>query len=155
MNFLFKNSHKINNPVLIADIISAAVLVLMLYTSITKIIDYGTFRAVLEKSPLLHDFATLIAFVLPVTEILVVLLLFVPRTRLTGLYISLFLLGVFTIYIICMVAFSPDLPCNCGGVLKFLTWTNHIYFNLFFILLSIQGIIFYRKSKIRKSSPPP
>jgi hypothetical protein len=155
MNLILKYQHKINKPVLIADIFSAMVLLLFLYTAFSKLFDYGTFRFVLKKSPLLYRFAGFIAIALPIVELLLVLLLFIPRTRLAGLYVAFFLILLLTGYLVYMIAFTSELPCNCGGVLKLLTWKQHIFFNLFFILLSFAGILLYKRNKNTKSSPPP
>lgn len=155
MNLILKYQPKINKSVLIADIISGVLLLLFLYTALSKLFDYETFRFVLKKSPLLYRFAGFIAIALPIAELLVVLLLFIPRTRLTGLYAAFFLILLFTGYLVYMIAFTPDLPCNCGGVLKLLTWKQHIFFNLFFILLSLTGILLYKRNKNTRSSPPP
>lgn len=155
MKLFFKKPLSTDKSMAIADIISGLVLLLMLYTSLSKLTDYETFRYVLQKSPLLHRFAGIIAIGLPTAELGTAFLLFIPVTKLKGLYVSLFLLILFTFYIIYMLSFSPELPCNCGGVLKFLTWKTHIYFNLFFILLSVHGIILYRKSTCRLSRSPP
>lgn len=149
------SNHKINKKILISDIISGILLLLLLYTALSKLADHETFLFVLKKSPLLHAFAEFIAISLPITELLVALLLFIPRMRLTGLFASIFLIGLFTVYLIYMITFSPDLPCQCGGALSLLTWKQHIFFNLFFIFLSLCGIFLYNKNKNRRSSPPP
>lgn len=154
MNLTFTYPHKINT-VLIADTISAMLLLLFLYTALSKLSDYESFRFVLSKSPLLKHYAGFIAVALPVEELLVALLLFIPPTRVTGLYISFILISLFTLYLIYMITFTPDLPCNCGGVLKLLSWKQHIFFNLFFIVLCLAGIFLYKRNKNRRSSPPP
>jgi len=154
MNLTFIYRLKINTA-LIADLISAALLLLFLYTAVSKLSDYESFRFVLTKSPLLYPFAGFISIALPITELFMALLLFIPRTRLTGLYASFILISLLTLYLIYMIAFTPDLPCNCGGVLKLLSWKQHIFFNLFFMLLSLCGIFLYQKNKNRRSSSPP
>jgi len=141
--------------VFIADSISATVLSLLLYTSVSKLLDYDSFKAVLSMSPLVKSFAGIIAYLLPVLEIMVSLLLFIPSTRKRGLEIAFGLITGFTIYLAGMILFAPDLPCNCGGVLKSLSWQQHILFNLLFILLSLLGIILYNKhNKTIKQTPP-
>lgn len=142
-------------PVIIADIISAIVLLLLLYTAFSKIVDYKNFRQALSASPLLQPFAGTIAWILPVAEIGVAALLFFPATRLKGLNISFILLSILTLYLIYMILFTPELPCNCGGVLKNLTWPQHIIFNLFFIGLSAAGIAAYNKHKETMKQTPP
>lgn len=138
-----------------ADIISGILLLLFLYTSLSKLADYEVFKNVLSASPLLKSLDGVVAWLLPVTELVVVVLLFIPSKRLKGLYASFVLISLFTLYLIYMITFTPHLPCNCGGVLKLLTWPQHIFFNLFFILLSLFGILLYQRSKNRKSSQPP
>ena len=150
-----KNNNKSIRQILIPDIISGIVLLLFLYTSLSKLKDYELFKNVLTVSPLLKPVAGIIAWLLPVTEIVIVVLLFVPRMRSKGLYASFILISIFTIYLVYMVLFTPHLPCNCGGVLKSLTWPQHIFFNLFFILLSLTGILLYKRDRNRRSSPPP
>ncbi|HEY5463216.1 MAG TPA: MauE/DoxX family redox-associated membrane protein [Hanamia sp.] len=136
-----KNDFRINNHIFIADIISGILLLLFLYTSLSKLADYETFKNVLSASPLLKPLASVVAWLLPVTELVLVVLLFFPAVRLKGLYASFIFISLFTLYLIYMITFTPDLPCQCGGVLKLLTWPQHIFFNLFFILLSLSGII--------------
>lgn len=155
MNLTLKYQNKILKLILISDIISALLLLLFLYTSLSKLIDYETFKNVLSASPLLKPVAGVVAWLLPVTELLIVVLLFIPAMRLKGLYASLILISLFTMYLIYMIASTPNLPCNCGGVLKLLTWKQHIFFNVFFILLSLAGILLYKRNKTTRSSPPP
>lgn len=155
MNITLKYQYKINKPVLIADIISGMVLVLFLYTSLSKLAGYEVFKNVLSVSPLLKPFAAIIVWLLPVTEIAIAVLLFIPDLREKGLSASVILLTLFTLYLGYMILFTPHLPCNCGGVLKSLTWPEHIVFNLLFILLSFTGILLYNKNRNRRSSPPP
>jgi len=138
-----------------ADIISGVVLLLFLYTSLSKLADYEAFKNVLTASPLLKPVAGLIAWLVPVSELVIVVLLFIPPYRLKGLYASFILICFFTLYLIYMIVFALHLPCSCGGVIKLLTWPQHIFFNSFFILLSLTGIFLYRRSKNTRSDCPP
>jgi len=141
--------------IFIADIISGILLLLFLYTSLSKLTHYETFKAALHSSPLLKPVAGLIAWLLPVTEIVIAIMLFLPVTREKGLKASFITISLFTLYLLYMITFTPHLPCNCGGVLKSLTWPQHIFFNLFFILLALTGILLYKKNRNRQSEPPP
>lgn len=146
---------KKNHTLIIADIISALLLVLFMYTSVSKLTGYQVFKDVLTASPLLKSYAGIIAWLLPLTEIAIVVLLFIPRYRIRGLIASVILITLFTIYLVYMIAFTPNLPCSCGGVIRLLTWPQHIVFNLFFIFLSFTGIILYRRANNLESSSPP
>ena len=140
---------------LIADIISSILLILFLYTALSKLWDYENFRGTLSRSPLLAPFAALLAVLIPVAELIIVVLLFLPTFRRWGFYASFNLITLFTGYLIYMILRTPDLPCSCGGVLAALSWKQHIFFNLVFILLSLAGIILYKRNTNRRSSPPP
>jgi hypothetical protein len=150
-----KHPKKIGRRMLFADMISGLLLLLFLYTSISKLTDNELFKNVLTASPLLKRYAGIIAWLIPSTEVAIAILLFIPRFRIKGLIASVILIALFTIYLLYMIAFTPNLPCSCGGVIKLLTWPQHIMFNLFFIFLSLTGIILYHRTKSLDSSPPP
>lgn len=139
----------------IIESISLILVLLFTYTAVSKILEHDLFAIVLSEAPAIGKYATLISWLLPAAEILVVILLLVPSLRLTGLFASLFLLLVFTMYLLWMVVFRINLPCNCGGVLKALSWKQHIFFNLFFIVLSACCIILYPGHKIHLQKTPP
>lgn len=140
--------------IIIADSISSLMLLLFLYTSLNKLLDHHLFKSVLLASPLLRPFAGIISWLLPFSEIAIVVLLLIPSTRLGGLYASFVLISLLTIYLAYMLLFTPNLPCGCGGVLKILTWPQHIVFNLFCILLSGFGIILYKRNECIPRTPP-
>jgi uncharacterized membrane protein YphA (DoxX/SURF4 family) len=119
--------------------------ILFLYTAISKFMDYSVFKEQIAISPILAPVAKLIAAGLPWVEILVTVLLIVPRWRLKGFYASLFLMTAFTIYIAATLAFSEHIPCSCGGIIAEMSWTQHMIFNSLFIVLAITGIILMRK----------
>lgn len=125
---------------LIIEIISGLLILLFLYTGLSKLLEHDTFVYNLGKSPLLTPFAGFLSIALPVGEIILAGLLLMKRTQLMGLWLSLGLLGVFTIYLIYMVNFTDHLPCSCGGVIAKMSWKQHIFFNLFFVLLSAIAI---------------
>lgn len=121
---------------LIIEIISALLILLYVYTSLSKFFNHKGFIVALEEIPALKNHAVAIAWLLPVCELLIASLIFIPATRVVGLYASLLALVIFTSYLICMVSFMRELPCNCGGVLNRITWKQHILFNAFFLLMN-------------------
>lgn len=131
-------------PVFIT-IVTSLLILLFTYTALSKLLDYRMFVRSLSESPLIHKGADTIGWLLPATELLVVLLLFFERSRKAGLYASLTLLVLFTLYLLYMVLFVADLPCSCGGVLRQLSWRQHVWFNLFFIIMNVLGLFALRK----------
>lgn len=132
----------------LVEIISSLLILLFIYAAVSKLLDYQTFKSQLSKSPFITEFSGVTAWMLPVGEILVSLALVSKRTRLLGLYAYLFIMTMFTAYIYAMLNFSYYVPCSCGGVLEKMSWTQHFWFNILFIVLSIAGIILH--SSLRK-----
>ncbi|MEO9020990.1 MAG: MauE/DoxX family redox-associated membrane protein [Ginsengibacter sp.] len=131
----------------IPDIISGLLILLFVYAAVAKLIDRPHFEAVLSQMLLIGGLGSFISIALPVTELLISALLLFPVMRLKGLYASLGLMILFTLYIGYMILFAKNLPCNCGGVLERMNWHQHLIFNLFFIILSVIGIKLYQSNK--------
>lgn len=131
-----------------SEISSAILILLFAYTSSSKLINFHSFVIVLSKSPLINSYSHLIAIVLPLVELIISALLFIPKHREKGFVFSTFLMFFFTLYIAYMLAFAPDLPCSCGGVLQSMGWKEHLIFNCFFMLLSIMGWLTESNNKI-------
>ncbi|WP_394370783.1 MauE/DoxX family redox-associated membrane protein [Chitinophaga rhizophila] len=136
---------------LLIDILSALLVFLFIYTGISKLLDYHTFRRQLGQSPFITSYASVIVWALPLGEIIIAGLLLYSRTRLLGFYLSFFLLSLFTFYLIAMLRLSYFIPCSCGGVLQHLSWDAHIVFNIVFVILSTIGVLLHVK-QIRTQS---
>ena len=132
---------------LITDVISGLLIFLFVYTAVSKLTEIDTFRAAIKQAPFISDRSVFFSWAVPVTELLVSMLLFLPATRTIGLFGAFILMLTFTVYIGYMVGFSPHLPCSCGGVLKQMSWTQHLFFNIAFTILALVGILLHKKSK--------
>lgn len=124
----------------IVEIITILYISMFLYTAISKWSDYTMTREQMALMPLLMPVAHIIVWLLPATEIVISLLIFFPQTRKTGLYTATTLMMLFSLYIIYMMLFYPQLPCSCGGFLTELSWPGHLVFNGVFIVLGIVAI---------------
>jgi hypothetical protein len=122
------------------EIIASLFILLFVYTSANKFIDFQNFRSVLHGSPLIREKAYIIAWLIPITELLISVFLFFPKLRRLGLWGSLIIMTLFTGYLAYMLFFSDVRPCSCGGVISKMTWNQHFIFNIFFTLLAIVGI---------------
>lgn len=118
------------------------------YTAMMKILNHESFRHALEQMPLLKTGAAVIAWAVPLTELMIVLLLLFPGTGVKGIWASLLLLTVFTCYLGYMVLSDSKLPCSCGGIISTLSWNEHIVVNLLFIGLSALGVWLHMPGKI-------
>lgn len=131
----------------IIETISSILVFLFLYTALSKFTDLKTFTFSLSQSPILKEFPAPAAYLIPSAEVMIVLFLIFPKTRYLGLWSSMLLLTLFTVYLIAMISFYKHLPCGCGGVISKLSWTQHVPFNIFFILLSLTAIRLHKKSE--------
>ena len=129
------------------DLICALLVFLFVYTSLSKLLDYPSFSRQLSQSPFITRYSSIIAWALPAGELVIALLLIIRQTRLKGLYLSFFLLSLFTCYLVAMLKYSPYIPCSCGGVLQHLSWQAHIVFNIAFIIITIIGVLLQVKQK--------
>jgi len=135
---------------ILLECISALLIMLFLYASLSKFLDFYTFTGEMNNQPLPNSWTPFLVWFIPCSEILMCIALLFERTRLIGLYAALFFMSLFTIYsIIIVLNFFGRIPCSCGGVIKRLTWTQHIVLNLFFVGLSISGIVLQRRNSFK------
>lgn len=128
------------------SVIRYALCFLFLYTSFNKLMAYDYYLYDLKRSPVLGHYATIIAILIPTAELLVAGLLLLEKTIKGGLLGSLVLMIVFTLYVSYVVFFASYRPCSCGGIIRNLTWPQHLVFNIFFVALSILGLYLQRRS---------
>ncbi len=122
------------------EIICMLYLFLFVYAAVSKLSVFDEFKIQIGQSAMLTPVADIVAWVIPFIEILIALLLLIPRLRLIGLYAAFNLMVMFTVYIFVILNFSDDIPCSCGGVIEKLGWTEHLFFNLAFVVLAAIGI---------------
>jgi len=124
------------------ECISALLILLFVYASLSKFLDFHTFYREMDNQPLPNSWTPFLVWAIPCTEIAISVSLIFERTRLLGFYASLVVMGLFTVYTgIILMHFFPYVPCSCGGVIKRLTWTQHLALNLFFVAISIVGVV--------------
>ena len=119
--------------------------ILFVYTAVSKLVHLDIFQWRLERMPYISHYASLISWVVPFLELVIVGLLWFPKYRTMALYASLILLGLFTTYIIVVLKYSDSIPCSCGGVISALGWRDHILLNVSFMALSLLGILWSKK----------
>ncbi|TCC98823.1 MauE/DoxX family redox-associated membrane protein [Pedobacter hiemivivus] len=128
----------------ISEFIVFLCILLFSYAAFSKLMDFANFRLQLGSSPYISNFAAVLVWLIPGTEILSAGMMVFSRSRKAGLYIFTTLMAAFTIYIAFMLSFSEHTPCICGGIISSLGWFYHMIFNLGFLLLGIEAIRNYR-----------
>lgn len=128
-------------------------ILLWIYASLSKLINYQLARHQMLNQVFPHTAALILTWLVPVAELITGLLLCFPKSVGIGLRISLFLLSIFTAYILGgLLHFYPRMPCSCGGVIQSLSWEWHLAFNLFFLGLNFIAIIQTNKKRRSRHS---
>ncbi|WP_212003899.1 MauE/DoxX family redox-associated membrane protein [Chitinophaga sp. HK235] len=125
--------------------------VLLSYTASSKLMDISLFAHDMGKQPFSKTLVPIITWAVPIVELVILLLLIIPRFRITGLKAATGLMLVFTIYaILILLRVFPEVPCSCGGVIRSLTWKQHLVFNVSFLILGIAGLVSYPNKPLLK-----
>lgn len=121
--------------------IIAFLVLLWSYTAASKLINLERFKQELHNQTFNKTMSAFLLWFIPISELLTAILLIIKKTRLLGLILSSILMILFTGYIaLVLLNYYDRTPCSCGGVLKELGWQAHLYFNLFFLLISLIGV---------------
>ena len=122
---------------LFSEVVACLFIFLFVYTAINKLIDIKSFETTLSLSPFLRTTAPLLAWAIPIIELLISFLLFIPKFRKIGLLFGSILMGLFTSYVGFMISVSTGLPCTCGGVIAKMSWSQHLIFNTGICIISV------------------
>ncbi|OJV22619.1 MAG: hypothetical protein BGO21_05545 [Dyadobacter sp. 50-39] len=119
-------------------------------------IDYTAFRGQMLNQAFPSWVAHLLIWLLPPAELLAVLMLTTQSLRLAGMWLSTLMMSAFTVYIgLVLIDFYDRAPCSCGGVVSQLSFQGHFVFNLFFLALSILGVMLARKGALSQNTNKP
>lgn len=136
---------------LILNVVIFLLLVLWVPVSIDKILNFPIFKTGILTQPFSNQIGYILIYTLPVLEILIVLMLVSEKMRKIGLILSTTLMIAFTGYItVALLGAWEKLPCGCGSVINGMNWTQHFFFNMIFLILSLVGL--YLLNKLRDSN---
>jgi len=134
---------------IIIEIISSLLILLFLYASFSKWLAFKTFIGEMNNQPFPNWMTPFLVWSIPILEVLIAVGLIFEKTRVRSLYASLFLMLAFTIYTVVVLLHAfKYIPCSCGGVIRKLTWPQHLIFNLFFVGISLLGIILKKREPV-------
>nr|WP_312362415.1 MauE/DoxX family redox-associated membrane protein [Sphingobacterium sp.] len=125
-------------------------LLLWVAVSIDKLLDFAAFKDGILRQPFSDSLGYILIYTLPALELITVLGLVTEKFRKPGLVLSMVLMTAFTAYIaVALLGAWEELPCGCGSIISGMNWTQHFFFNLFFLMLSGWG--YYLWYKLRGS----
>ena len=132
-------------------LISIALLLMWIPVGLDKLIHFEVFKASIMRQPFSHTLGQVLIYTLPPLELLTAVCIVSSRFRLVGFGLSSLLMAAFTTYIgLALLGMWEKLPCGCGSVISGMSWTQHFWFNLFFLALSILG--YYVERKLQRSN---
>ncbi|WP_047419600.1 MauE/DoxX family redox-associated membrane protein [Cellulophaga sp. Hel_I_12] len=122
-------------------------ILLWVYAATSKLLMYDEFQIQLSKSPFVSKYSSQLVWIIPLTEYVLAGLFLFQKYILNAFYLSLSMMALFTLYILFVLNFSESIPCSCGGIIGQLSWNEHLFFNVAFILLAFLGIVFLKRQK--------
>jgi len=145
---LFSSAFIQKRRTLIIHIISALLILLFTYTSFSKLLSAQMFYDEMNNQPLPNWMTPYLVWGIPSVEILVSVALMYGKTRKLGLYASVLLMAIFSVYVsLAVFNVFERTPCSCGGVIKELNWTQHLIFNPFFLIAAFWGLSLIKTPK--------
>jgi len=131
---------------IVLEVLSSLLIVLFVYAGVSKWLDFKTYVGEIDNQPFPNWMTPALAWLIPLSEITIALLLLFARTQLLGFWASFVLMTLFTVYtILILLKFFGRVPCSCGGIIEKLTWNQHLFFNLFFVGVAVTGIVLRKK----------
>jgi hypothetical protein len=124
----------------------SGLLLLFVYLAFSKLYNYTSFKPFSGQSLLGGSEAVVVALAIPITVSPVSVSLFFrgQRLRLRGPRGSFVTITIITLYLACMIFFTPTLSRSCDGLLKQITANQFLILTIFFLALSLVGIALKR-----------
>ncbi|SFT15885.1 MauE/DoxX family redox-associated membrane protein [Sphingobacterium wenxiniae] len=139
----------------IVTLISIILLLLWIPVSLDKLAHFQVFKAGILRQPFSDSLGQVLVYTLLPLEILTAICIVIGRFRLVGFGLSSLLMAAFTGYIgVALLGAWEKLPCGCGSVISGMSWTQHFWFNLFFLALSVLGYYLQRSLHRNSGSGP-
>jgi putative oxidoreductase len=127
---------------IVLEIICFLLIGMFLYAAVSRWLDFKTFIADINNQPLPNQLTNWLVYIIPALQVLAALALVFEKFRLAGFWLCLTITLLYIIYNTLVLAnYFGRIPCTCGGMIKHLTWTQHLIFSLFFAGISLTGII--------------
>lgn len=136
------------------DLLSMVIGALWVYAALSKLADFDTTRQQMLNQVFPVWMAEILAWAVPLTELAIIPMLLYHPAQQVGLFSSLILLAAFSIYIsITMTGIFGRIPCSCGGIIRNMGYWEHLFFNLFFVALSVIAIkLNYKRQEAPKGT---
>lgn len=121
------------------NIVSYLFIAIFVYASLIKGLNLNVFQGQMMQSPIIpKNWIPFISIFIPLAELIIAILLIVPRYNVIGLGLSYSMMLFFSLYLASLVfAYGDNVPCACGGILGQLGYPIHISFNIILTIISL------------------
>lgn len=137
----------------IVDVLISLFVLLFIYTAANKLINFEYNVRSMHNQPLVTWLVEILIYAVPISEILIVILLILNKTKLLGLYLFTAMMFIFSGYVALVLSNYYDrVPCSCGGLMKELGWKSHLALNITFSLLGLLAIYLTKKGEDNMSN---
>lgn len=134
--------HKTN---VVAEIITALLIMVFVYTGVSILIAQQTFLQQLKMDYYTGGYANWLSWMIPFEVLIIAALLLFKNTRLAGYYAFTFLIVLFPISNITILISGKPLTCSCGGIIQQLSWQQYLVLHSSFLVLGIVSISLQKK----------
>lgn len=130
------------NPHPFIILITGFLIILWAYASFSKLFDLNRFQHAMMTQVFPKWIGKIFTYLVPLVEIAIIVLLLIPETRLIGMYSSMFLMFLFTLYVGGAVfQIYERHPCACGGLFGRLGWHKHFKVNIMLTIVALAGVV--------------
>ena len=128
------------------ELIVIVTIIIFATSAIDKVINFSNFYVKFAKIPLINlTELWYLAYVLIISELAIVITLFLDKTRLFGLYLAFFSLIVFTTQLILLYTSKTD-GCSYGGIFNLLSMESHLILNAL-LMIGLKDLILIIKDE--------
>lgn len=130
------------NPHPFIILVSGLLIILWAYAAFSKLYELKKFKDAMMTQVFPKWIGKILIYLVPLSEIIMIILLLITNTRLIGMYASFFTMLAFTIYVGgAVVGLYARRPCACGGLFGRLGWNKHLKVNIVLTLIALVGIL--------------
>ena len=141
-NFNGNQQQLFMNPYPFTLVVTVFLMLLWAYAFLSKLFFFYKFKRAMLTQVFPRWAGRIMTYMVPVIELLIIILLWSAKTRLVGMYASLALMGLFTIYAGGAVFRVYERhPCPCGGLFGRLGWYKHFKVNIMLTFISLIGVL--------------
>lgn len=132
----------------ISSLLCGLLVLLFVYTGFAKLLDLEESRDQMLNQVFPKPVALFLLWTVPIGELSVALLIYIPKTRIVGLWAHFIIMTLFTLYVLfALLGVYDRVPCNCGGIFNTMGWITHLIVNIAFMFIGAAAIYLVKQER--------